>query len=150
MSDVFGFGEAIEEFDRYIFKATKAKQVVKDVADEMRDLAKDNATVAGLIETGKGVSGIESVHHEGYSEVGWAPRPNFHLYFHERGFHALDNRRKEWKLSRKGRQKGKRGKGARDYKGVSATWVPATPHMRPAFFAKEQEFYKRVQQEITE
>lgn len=146
MSGVFGFDSVISEMDGYIRKAKNAKKAVRESADEMRDLARSNASAQGLFKTGAGVSGIDSEHHEGYSEIGWSNRPNLHLYFHERGFHALDNRYKEkWRLKRQG----KRGKGARSYRGVTATYIPPKPHMRPAFTAKKNEFYKRVQDEIT-
>lgn len=146
MSDVFGFSEAAEEMNRYLSKAKNAKKVMREVADEMRDLAKQNAISAGLQRTGDGVSGIQSEHHDDFSEVGWAPKPNFHLYFHERGFHALDNRyKKKWRLKRGG----KGGKGVRSYKGVTATYIPPSPHMRPAYYTKKPELYRRVQEEIT-
>lgn len=144
MSEMFGFDDAIKEIEGYLSKANKAKNVMREVADEMRDVARNKARAGGLFRTGEGISGIESVHHSDYSEVGWATRPNFHLYFHERGFHALDNRRKTWQLKRS--RKGKK----RSYRGVSATYIPPTPHIRPAFTIKEHEFYRRIQKEITE
>lgn len=146
MSEVFGFDEVIQDMLKFERNASKAKTEMQEVADEMRDQAKQNAQAGGLYRTGQGIGGIVSQHSDNESVVGWSARPGLHLYFHEIGFHALDNRRKKWKLKRGG----KRGKGARSYKGVRATYVPPTPHMRPAFDSKQSEFYRRVQNKLTE
>lgn len=144
MSDVFGFDAVEKDILDYINKADNAKEAMIDIADKMKESARQYAKAGGLYETGKGVSGIEKQVNGNAVTIGWSGRPGLHLYFHERGFHALDNRRKKWKLKR-----GKRGKGTRSYKGVRATYIPPTPHMRPAFQKHEQEFYRSVQEKIT-
>ncbi|MCW6666951.1 hypothetical protein NHG34_05240 [Aerococcaceae bacterium NML190938] len=145
MSEMFGFDEAVLQFDAYASKTKKAKEALNEVADDMVRTAKAYATSAGLVRSGAGISGIVKETHGNDVTIGWSTRPGLHLYFHERGFHALDNRHRTWKLKRRG----KRGKGYRDYRGVKATYIPPKPHMRPAFYKHEREFQDKVQNKIT-
>lgn len=137
----FGFDEASNDFDKLLSNADQVQPEVKKVAIKMRDQARRIATSKNLNKTGAGVEGIEIEEKKDSVEVGWSQRPNFHLYFHELGFHALDNRRRKLRLKRSSK-----GKRARYYGGVSATYIAPKPHMRPAFDALEPEFYNKTQQ----
>ena len=145
MSDIFGFDESIAEMEKFLNNSNKAQKELYDVSDDMRDEAKRIAKAGGLEKTGAGISGIRSEHKGDVAEVGWSSRPNLHLYFHELGFHALDNRRKGKRFKKLG---GRNRHGG--YRGRRANYVPPTPHMRPAFEMKQKEFERRIQQKLTE
>lgn len=130
----FGFDRINNQFAKYENNVDEAKKVLEKHADKMKDAAISNARAGGLVETGKGIKGINIEPTENGYNVGWAPRPNFHLYFHELGFHAVDNRQKQTI------RRDTRGARKRRYGRVRATYVPPTPHMRPAFKANEKQF----------
>ena len=134
-AEVYGFDKINNMFAKYEDNVVEAKVVLKKHADVMRDTARQNATSGGLKVTGGGVSGIQTEKTENGHNVGWSTRPNFHLYFHELGFHAVDNRHGKQTIRRdtKGARK-------RRYGRARATYVPPTPHMRPAFKANERPF----------
>lgn len=136
----FGFEDAVNDFDTLTRNADDAKPEVEKMAIKMRDRAKKIAVAKGLTATGAGTSGIVAEEQDDGYEVGWAQRPNFHLYFHELGFHALDNRRGKARLKRNSK-----GSRARIYDSGQATYVTAKPHMRPAFDELEPEYYEKVQ-----
>lgn len=131
----FGFDRINNQFAKYENNVKEAKVVLEKHANKMRDSARQTAKAGGLVVTGKGVEGIVTEPTENGHNVGWASRPNFHLYFHELGFHAVDNRHGKQTIRRdtKGARK-------RRYGRVRATYVPPTPHMRPAFKANERQF----------
>jgi hypothetical protein len=131
----FGFDKINNQFAKYENNVKEAKVVLEKHANKMKDTAISNARAGGLVETGKGIKGIVTEPTENGYNVGWASRPNFHLYFHELGFHAVDNRHGKQTIRRdtKGARK-------RRYGRVRATYVPPTPHMRPAFKANERQF----------
>ena len=131
----FGFDRINNQFAKYENNVKEAKVVLEKHANKMKDTAISNATAGGLVKTGKGIKGIVTEPTENGQNVGWASRPNFHLYFHEMGFHAVDNRHGKQTIRRdtKGARK-------RRYGRVRATYVPPTPHMRPAFKANEKQF----------
>lgn len=139
MSKSFGFDEVIEDFGRYEENATQAELTLVNNGEKMRDRARAIAASKGLVKSGKGISGIEIEKKIDEVDVGWSDRPRFHLYFHEIGFHALDNRRKKsYRLKRnKNRQ--------RMYTNTKATYIAPKPHLRPAFDELENEFYKSMQ-----
>ena len=131
----FGFDSINNQFAKYENNVKEAKVVLEKHANKMKDTAISNARAGGLVETGKGIKGITTEPTENGYNVGWATRPNFHLYFHELGFHAVDNRHGKQTIRRdtKGARK-------RRYGRVRATYVAPTPHMRPAFKANERQF----------
>lgn len=131
----FGFDRINNQFAKYENNVEKGKLVLEKHANKMKDSAISNAKAGGLVKTGAGVSGIQTEPTENGHNIGWATRPNFHLYFHELGFHALDNRNGPQTVRRdtKGARK-------RRYGRAKATYVPPTPHMRPAFKANEKKF----------
>ncbi len=131
----FGFDRINNQFAKYENNVKEAKVVLEKHANKMKDTAISNARAGGLVETGKGIKGITTEPTENGYNVGWATRPNFHLYFHELGFQAVDNRHGKQTIRRdtKGARK-------RRYGRVRATYVPPTPHMRPAFKANERQF----------
>ena len=131
----FGFDKINNQFAKYENNVKEAKVVLEKHANKMKDTAISNARAGELVETGKGIKGITTEPTENGYNVGWATRPNFHLYFHELGFHAVDNRHGKQTIRRdtKGARK-------RRYGRVRATYVPPTPHMRPAFKANERQF----------
>lgn len=137
----FGFDDVVADFNKLTNNAENAKPEVRKMAVKMRDRAKAIATSNGLIETGAGVEGIDIEEKNDEVDVGWGQRPNFHLYFHEIGFHAIDNRRGKVRISRSGKNR------TRVYT-TNATYIAAKPHMRPAFDELEPEFYKKIQQTL--
>ena len=143
MSEVFGFDEFAMDIEKYARNVEKADREVENVADKMKNDARNNARAGGLVKSGKGITGIEKEKQGEDWVIGWQGRPFLHLYFHELGFHALDNRH-----GRQSIRRSSKGKRQRSYRGVRATYVPATTHMRPAFESNEMFFYERVQQAI--
>lgn len=139
----FGFDEVQSDFIKLANNADDVKPEVKKVAIKMRDRARAIAQAKKLVRTGSGVSGIDIGETDAGVDVGWGQRPNFHLYFHELGFHALDNRRGKIRLSRNSK-----GKRARIYSSKKATYIAPKPHMRPAFDELEPEFYKSIQKTL--
>lgn len=137
----FGFDKIHNQFAKYENNVKEAKVVLRESAEKMQNDAKKNVQSSRLVmRTGKGISGIETEPTENGYNIGWGKRPGFHLYFHELGFHALDNRHGKQNIRRD-----TRGARKRRYGRARATYVPPTPHMRPAFKANEQEFlYKMV------
>lgn len=136
----YGFEEAANDFQKLERNADEAEPEVHKMAIKMRDRAKNIAIAKGLNRTGAGVDGIEEEKTDNGYDIGWAERPNFHLYFQEIGFHALDNRLAKVRLKRSSG-----GKRERSYDGVKATYVPPKPHVRPAFDELEPEFYGKIQ-----
>ena len=142
MSKVFGFDDFAHDTERMMRKGEQAGEVVREYADKMKERAVNIAIGKGLIRTGQGVSGIQTDGKGDRYDVGWITRPNMHLYFHELGFHALDNRKKK----HTGRKKlGSRNRG---YRGTRATYISPTPHMRPAFDQLKEQFYSDVQKKL--
>lgn len=93
MSDVFGFDEAIQDLERYSSRANNINEKVYQEGIKMRDDARNIARGLGLYKTGKGVSGIDIERVSNGVEIGWSNRPNFHLFFHEFGFHATGRKK---------------------------------------------------------
>ena len=135
----FGFEEVEKDFIQLEKNADNAKPEVKKQAIKMRDRARSIAKAKGLQKTGSGVSGIDIEEKLDSVDIGWGQRPNFHLYFHELGFHALDNRLGRVRISRSGKNR------VRVYMSKKATYVAPKPHMRPAFDELEPEFYRKIQ-----
>ena len=107
MSSIFGFDMFSKDLDRYEKNVEQIENKLHENADKMRDKAKSIATSKGLRVTGDGVEGIISEHDNTESTIGWASRPNFHLFFHEIGFHALDNRHGKVRLKRTSKKTGR-------------------------------------------
>lgn len=134
-AETFGFDTIGNQFLKYEENVKGAHEVLDKYAEIIRDTAIGNATAGGLRVTGAGIGGIQTEDTDNGKNVGWATRPNFHLYFHERGFHAIDNRQKKQRIWRDSK-----GARKRHYKPGQATYVPPTPHMRPAFRQHQREF----------
>lgn len=139
----FGFDELVEDTNKLLSNAGNLMPEVKKKAITIRDRAKIIAKTKGLKKTGAGVSGIEIEEKEDAVDIGWSERPGLHLYFHELGFHAVDNRRGRVRVRRNSR-----GNRARLYDSKQATYVAAKPHLRPAFDENEEDFYKKIQQTL--
>lgn len=135
----FGFEQIEQDFRQFEQNADQAQPEVKKHAIKMRDQARSIAKSKGLAKTGAGVFGIDIEEKVDEIIVGWGQRPNFHLYFHELGFHALDNRRGKIRVRRNNKNR------SRLYSSVKATYVAPKPHMRPAFDQLEPEFYNTIQ-----
>ena len=116
MAQVYGFNEVSALFDRLEENTSGAEDTVIKYADLMQEAARRNFQRVTRTRTGEGAKGIQVNHETSQSEVGWGPRPGFHPFFFEHGFVAKDNRNKNIPIRRR------RG-----------TWIPARPHMRPAF-----------------
>lgn len=140
----FGFDDALKDLDQLVKNTTEAKTFVIKHAEKVRDRARQYAEKQGLRKSGVGISGINVETTEEGANVGWNGRPAFHLYFHELGFHAIDNRQGKVRLKRGGKKNGR----MRLYKGVKATYVGPKPHVRPANDELEQEFYEGIQKTI--
>lgn len=108
MSDVFGFDEAIQDLERYSSRANNINEKVYQEGIKMRDYARNIARGLGLYKTGKGVSGIDIERVSNGVEIGWSNRPNFHLFFHEFGFHATGRKKGKRHTSRSSNGKRKR------------------------------------------
>lgn len=132
MSEVFGFEVASKELKQLASRADHVNEKVVEEGNKMRDDARNIARGLGLYKTGHGVSGIEIEKISNGVEIGWLNRPNFHLYFHEYGFHAT------------GRKKGKR---KRKYKS-GTKYVPPKPHLRPAFDRGKDKFQNNIKKYI--
>lgn len=139
----FGFDEVQTDFHKLANNANDVKPDTKKYAIKMRDRARSIAQSKKLVLSGAGVSGIEVEDTDKGADVGWSQRPNFHLYFHEIGFHALDNRRRKIRLKRSSK-----GNRARIYSSSKATYIAPKPHMRPAFDELESDFYRSIQKTL--
>ena len=130
----------------YIYGVTMQEKAISKVlslklkeAEEIKDDARKIATSKGLKVTGAGVEGIIAKHSLYESTVGWAGRPNLHLYFHEVGFHAGFS---------KATSRERRGKRARRYKKGSRKYVAPKPHIRPAALQHKDSFAKKVKDKL--
>lgn len=85
MAEVFGFDEAGMDIETLLNNAESISTVYEQSATKLQDRTKSIASSKGLQVTGAGVSGIEKEVDGNGFKIGWGPRPNFHLYFHEIG-----------------------------------------------------------------
>ncbi|TLQ49280.1 hypothetical protein FEZ33_01200 [Ruoffia tabacinasalis] len=85
MSSTFGFEEAIQDTEKLLYGAETVHLVYEDSADKLQARTVEIASSKGLEVTGKGVAGIETIVDSNGFKLGWGPRPNLHLYFHEIG-----------------------------------------------------------------
>lgn len=144
MAKVYGFNESAAEMDMYSRKADKAMEELEAIAEDMQSTAKEIFAGKSRPRTGAGVDGIVIERTRSSITIGWSDRPGLHGYFHELGFHALDNRgKKKHIIPRTGKSR------KRIYRRVKATYVPPRPHMRPAFEKHEKSIEIRVQNKIT-
>lgn len=135
MTIEFGFSGAIAKLNKIRSNAKTINSIVEKEAEEIKGDAKKIATSRGLKVTGAGVEGIITKHELYESTVGWASRPNLHLYFHEVGFHAGFS---------KATSRERRGKRARRYKKGTRKYVAPKPHIRPATLQHKDSFAKKV------
>lgn len=129
--NVFGFDKVEEVFRKLTDNVVSAEDTVRDTADVMRDDARKYFGSKTTTRTGQGKSGIQSEHTKGESTVGWGARPGFHPFFFEHGFVAKDNRNKRIPIRKR------RG-----------TWIPARPHMRPAFYDNIDEYKETMKTKL--
>lgn len=139
MTKEFGFSGAIAKLNKISSNAKAVNSIVEKEAEEIKDDVKKIATSKGLKVTGAGVEGIIAKHSLYESTVGWAGRPNLHLYFHEVGFHAGFS---------KATSRERRGKRARRYKKGSRKYVTPKPHIRPAALQHKDSFAKKVKDKL--
>lgn len=139
MTKEFGFSGAIAKLNKISSNAKTINSIVEKEAEEIKDDAKKIATSKGLKVTGAGVEGIITKHALYESTVGWAGRPNLHLYFHEVGFHAGFS---------KATSRERRGKRVRRYKKGSRKYVAPKPHIRPAALQHKDSFAKKVKDKL--
>lgn len=139
MTIEFGFSGAIAKLNKIRSNAKTINSIVEKEAEEIKDDAKKIATSRGLKVTGAGVEGIITKHELYESTVGWASRPNLHLYFHEVGFHAGFS---------KATSRERRGKRARRYKKGTRKYVAPKPHIRPATLQHKDSFAKKVKDKL--
>lgn len=139
MTIEFGFSGAMAKLNKIRSNAKTINSIVEKEAEEIKDDAKKIATSRGLKVTGAGVEGIITKHELYESTVGWASRPNLHLYFHEVGFHAGFS---------KATSRERRGKRARRYKKGTRKYVAPKPHIRPATLQHKDSFAKKVKDKL--
>lgn len=139
MTIEFGFSGAIAKLNKIRSNTKTINSIVEKEAEEIKDDAKKIATSRGLKVTGAGVEGIITKHELYESTVGWASRPNLHLYFHEIGFHAGFS---------KATSRERRGKRARRYKKGTRKYVAPKPHIRPATLQHKDSFAKKVKDKL--
>ncbi|MGF3073226.1 hypothetical protein ACQV2T_06740 [Facklamia sp. P13069] len=144
MAEVFGFDKAAKMFDEIASKADEGRKTTEEYQEKMMNLARRNFQAGLTQRTGKGAAGIQKETSGDHYDIGWSGRPGMHGYFHELGFHALDNRRgKRYVLKRN-----KTGRRERKYTKKIATYVPATPHMRPAYYELKDQYTKEAQRRL--
>lgn len=143
MVKVFGFNESAQEMEMYHSKADNALKELQEIGKDMMEEAKSNFAKVSNQRTGKGRDGIVMEKEGKKVTIGWSERPGLHGYFHELGFHALDNRGKRQHIRRTTKSR------KRMYARVRATYVPPRPHMRPAFESHNADIEIRVQNKIT-
>ena len=141
-AESFGFDEMDRVFAKYENNVEKSKLILEKNAKKMKKDAVSIATSKGLKVTGEGVKGITTESTNNGYNVGWSSRPNLHLYFHERGFHAQNNRQKQTVF------RDSKGARTRHYKPGQATYVPPSPHMRPAFERNKMAFLNEMRNTI--
>ena len=136
--EVFGFEQAIARLEKIAGNTSKVNGVIVKEAEAIKEDAKGIAAGKGLVKTGAGVAGIVASHGNMESQIGWAGRPNLHLYVHETGWHAGFSRHK-------GRSKG--GKRRRKY-GKGRVYKPPNPHVRPAAMQHKDPFARNVKEAL--
>lgn len=139
MSEVIGFDKIISKLNSVVKNAETVGDVVEKEATKMKDEAVRIAKSRGLEVTGKGIEGIVTKRQGTESLIGWAERPNLHLYFHEVGFHAGFGKH----TSRESR-----GKRTRRYKKGSRKYVAPKPHVRPATLKLKNEVIRNIKNHI--
>lgn len=139
MTKTFGFDTAIARLNKIASNTSKVNQVIEKEAEEIKEDAKSIATSKGLKVTGAGVDGIITKHNNLESIIGWAGRPNLHLYFHEVGFHAGFS---------KHTSRGRTGKRTRRYKKGSRKYVAPKPHVRPAAQKHKDSFARKIKKSL--
>lgn len=135
----FGFNGAIARLSKLGNNANKVGKIVEEEAEEIKDDAIRIAESKGLRVTGAGVSGILAKHERFQSTIGWASRPNLHLYFHEIGFHAGFS---------KATSREKRGARRRRYRRGSRKYIAPKPHVRPAAQKHKDILAKKIKNKL--
>ena len=139
MSKEFGFDKAITRLEKIRNNANGVSLIIEKEAEEIKTDAQNIAKSKGLKVTGKGIAGITTKHNPYESIVGWASRPNLHLYFHEIGFHAGFSKSS-------GRER--RGKRKRKYKKGTRKYIAPKPHIRPAAIKHKKSFSKKIKENL--
>jgi len=83
--EVIGDNSVDADIDKAVRAADLLPETMDSGADTIVNKAKSIAKAKGLHKTGAGVEGIVYERENDDRLIGWAPRPNFHLYFHEIG-----------------------------------------------------------------
>lgn len=77
--------DASKDIDDAILSLNRLPKSMDAGAEKIVDAAKRLASLKGLNKTGAGLSGIIYETEQDDRLIGWSPRPNLHLYFHEIG-----------------------------------------------------------------
>lgn len=80
-----GDGSFITDIDKQIHSMERLPKSMDSAAEKIINSAKQIATAKGLNKTGAGISGIIYETENEDRLIGWASRPNLHLYFQEIG-----------------------------------------------------------------
>lgn len=76
---------ASNDVEELVERAELLPQAMDNGAEKIVNRAKSIAKAKGLHKTGAGIAGIIYEKEQFDRLIGWAPRPNLHLYFHEIG-----------------------------------------------------------------
>lgn len=74
-----------QDINEAVRRAERLPQAMDGGAEKIVNRSINIARMKGLVATGAGISGIIFETEREDRLIGWASRPNFHLYFHEIG-----------------------------------------------------------------
>ena len=82
---IIGDEEFSSDMDRVVRSVERLPETLDESAEKIINRSKEIAKSRGLHKTGAGLEGIIYERENDDRLIGWAPRPNLHLYFHEIG-----------------------------------------------------------------
>lgn len=83
--EVIGDDSIDREIEEAVHRVSRLPQAMDSGAEKLVNRSKNIARLKGLQKTGAGVAGIIYEREGDDRLIGWSPRPNLHLYFHEIG-----------------------------------------------------------------
>lgn len=83
--EVVGDEDFSNDMERVVRSVERLPQTLDVSAEKIINRSKNIARMKGLSKTGAGLEGIIYEREGDDRLIGWAPRPNLHLYFHEIG-----------------------------------------------------------------
>lgn len=83
--ELIGDDDFGSDVDRVVRSVERLPSTLDKSAEKIVNRSKNIARMKGLVKTGAGLDGIIYEKEGDDRLIGWAPRPNLHLYFHEIG-----------------------------------------------------------------